>query len=54
MMSILKSPKIIVLALVLSAVIAWYFPNVAHALEKPGDMYMSLLQMCVIPLLKGA
>lgn len=51
MMSILKSPKIIVLALVLSAVIAWYFPSVAHALEKPGDMYMSLLQMCVIPLL---
>ncbi|PIZ32308.1 MAG: hypothetical protein COY39_05770 [Alphaproteobacteria bacterium CG_4_10_14_0_8_um_filter_37_21] len=23
----------------------------AHALEKPGDMYMSLLQMCVMPLL---
>lgn len=51
MMTFLKSPKAIVLAFILSAIIAWYFPGIAHVLEKPGEMYMSLLQMCVMPLL---
>lgn len=51
MMTFLKSPKAIVLAFILAAIIAWYFPGIAYVLEKPGEMYMSLLQMCVMPLL---
>jgi len=51
MFSFLKTPQAIILSVILSVVIACYFPAVAHALAKPGDMYMSLLQMCVMPLL---
>ena len=51
MINFFKTPKAIVLAFILSALFAWYLPTVALILEKPGEMYLSLLQMCVMPLL---
>jgi proton glutamate symport protein len=51
MIKFLKSPKAIVLAFIFAGVLAWYFPLIAKMLEKPGDMYLALLQMCVVPLL---
>lgn len=51
MIKFLKSPKTIILAFILAGLISWYFPLIAQLLQKPGDMYLSLLQMCVMPLL---
>lgn len=51
MINFLKKPKAVVFAFILSAIIAIYLPQVAKTLEKPGDMYLAMLQMCVMPLL---
>lgn len=51
MIKFLKSPKAIILAFMLAGVLAWSAPFVAKILQKPGEMYLSLLQMCVMPLL---
>jgi proton glutamate symport protein len=51
MIKFLKDPKVIIASFALSAVIASYWPTVAKSFEKIGEMYLAMLEMCILPFL---
>ena len=50
-MKILKSPKIIILSIIVGILIGIKYKTLAKVLLPFGEIYISLLQMCVIPIL---
>lgn len=53
-MKVLKSPVILILSIILGIVAGIYFPAAAPALKPLSTIYLSLLQMCVIPIVVSA
>ncbi|MDP2193379.1 MAG: cation:dicarboxylase symporter family transporter, partial [Alphaproteobacteria bacterium] len=51
MIAFLRSPKAVILAFFMVGIIVSFFPDIAAYLQKPGEMYLTLLQMCIMPLL---
>ncbi|MGY4688491.1 dicarboxylate/amino acid:cation symporter [Salibacterium sp. K-3] len=47
----LKKPWLIFISMILGVVIGVYLPRVSEAIEPVGTVYLSFLQMCIIPLI---
>jgi proton glutamate symport protein len=53
-MTVLKSPITLVVAFVISVFLCVYAPSVALAMQIPGNIYISTLQVCITPLLMSS
>lgn len=51
MVNFLKNPLTLVFAFAIAILMSVYSPTVARSLEIPANMYLSVLQMCILPLL---
>ncbi|PIZ33468.1 MAG: hypothetical protein COY39_02490 [Alphaproteobacteria bacterium CG_4_10_14_0_8_um_filter_37_21] len=50
MINFLKRQEVIYASFFIAGIVAYYFPNTAKMFETPGDLYLSLFQMCILPL----
>ncbi|MFQ5993680.1 MAG: dicarboxylate/amino acid:cation symporter [Acidiferrobacterales bacterium] len=50
----LTNPKVIILGVISGFLFGFYFKPQAHALKPFGDIYVSLLSMCILPILVSA
>lgn len=50
----LRDTKAFVIAFAIAALLCVFFPSIAVKMEVPGDIYISLLQLCIMPLLMSS